>query len=607
MSLQQFTGGQEPFSIPYSLPIPEPSSTVLDTQSTLSIPGVDAPDIIVETAVANTTDDSMKQVKTKATIGLLSSLIAYVSFNSFLKSFRPDLFVWYAEDREEPQWMSTSKSWLDRKACRWLSICGASHLHFVGPKFGHRPHHPHRMPAIDDNGMWEEAAPIPEWSDDEKILRNIPEYIFEYAPLVHLYSGEQFWPCDMADHLSHITPRLNYTPIKKRYQHPSLHNLSHLNKYEKGRNVFLTSNDNVEERPDWLEGEKNIPNMPSDDDSNDQKYVHTAGKTAKNYEADEGPHLWLDGDPDHEDLGDNHFLKDAPIPIETNEGDDFRAEQDPFDPETTRLLTQELQRRSTTTLRGGRSDAPAVLVTVEKGRGIIDAFWFFFYSFNLGNAVLNVRFGNHIGDWEHSVVRFQDGIPKAVYFSEHNFGSSYSYQAVEKLGKRPIIYSASGTHAMYATPGTHSYVLPWGLLHDVTDRGPLWDPVLNSHTYTYDYVNDTLRASNHTPSAPTSWFYFNGHWGDKFYPLGDSRQYRFAGQYHYVNGPIGPRFKGLGRRHVCPGRVTDPCVTREWLQASNGKAKRWNGPLPGEGDEMSEEDLERFVTEQGREQGSVLS
>lgn len=145
---------------------------------------------------------------------------------------------------------------------------------------------------------------------------------------------------------------------------------------------------------------------------------------------------------------------------------------------------------------------------------------------------------------------------------------------------------------MYANPGTHPYILPWGLLHDTTDRGPLWDPVLNYHSYTYDLENDTLRASTLTPHAPTEWFYYSGHWGDKFYPLGDSRQYRFAGQYHYVNGPIGPRFKNLGRRHICQGPEDKPCVIRDSLE-QKPRAKRWL--YMGEGEEMSEQDCELLL------------
>ena len=144
---------------------------------------------------------------------------------------------------------------------------------------------------------------------------------------------------------------------------------------------------------------------------------------------------------------------------------------------------------------------------------------------------------------------------------------------------------------MYATPGRHPYVLPLGLLHDETDRGPLWDPLLNSHTYTYDYLNDTLRSSNITPHAPTGWFYFAGRWGDKFYPLSDRRQYRFAGQYHYVTGPLGPRFKNLGRKKVCQGRTSDPCVIRNRLYGRR-KAKRWEGV--GDGETVGEEIEKRF-------------
>lgn len=104
---------------------------------------------------------------------------------------------------------------------------------------------------------------------------------------------------------------------------------------------------------------------------------------------------------------------------------------------------------------------------------------------------------------------------------------------------------------MYATPAIHRYILPWGLLHDETDRGPLWDPLLNAHSYVYNLTSHTLLSSTFTPKSPTEWFYFLGHWGDKAYPLEDKRQYYFAGEYHYVDGPLGPIFKNLGRKKIC--------------------------------------------------------
>lgn len=204
--------------------------------------------------------------------------------------------------------------------------------------------------------------------------QEIPSFVFDFAPLVHLYSGEKFWPCDIAEHLEHVTPYLNYTQISAISNNPNLSNLDQLNEYNRGRFVYLTSDDNVEARPDWLGGEKNIPNDPEAaysnllSERNHRQRPLSAGHTAR--------------------------------------------------------------------IQGGRSDAPAVLLVIDKGNGVIDAFWFFFYSYNLGNLVFNVRFGNHVGDWEHTLVRFHNGKPKYVFLSEHFFGQAYTYEAVEKLGKR---------------------------------------------------------------------------------------------------------------------------------------------------------------------------
>lgn len=549
------------------------------------------------TSTALEGEEQMGSVTTKATIGVLSTIIIYMVTNSILRQTNPEVFIWQDEDREEAGWIATSRYWLDRKACRWLGVCGGLHMHYVSTKakFGHRPpvNRNHKLvdvqpdiPQYDWQHAWTDGMDRPEdWTDDERVLRDIPDYVMQHAPLVHLYSGEQFWPCDIAEHLYHITPTLNYTPVQSEQQHPTLQELDDLNQWQHGRWVFLTSNDNVEERPEWLEGEKNIPRGPASPDdpllAENDGWVHKPGRTylqsVKNALADIAD--WFA--PDLDDFDQN---------------DDFQmtSSGQPNKRKPARHPHHELKRSTTSspnnhappdTLRGGRSDAPAVLVTVNKGHGIVDAFWFFFYSFNLGNVVLNVRFGNHVGDWEHTAIRFQNGEPKAVFFSEHNFGSAYSYEAVEKIGKRPVIYSAYGTHAMYALPGTHPYVLPWGILHDVTDRGPLWDPALNSHAYTYDHKNDTLRSSNRTPNAPVGWFDFAGKWGDKFYPLGDKRQYRFAGQYHYVNGPLGPKFKHLGRKKICQGSDSSPCVIKNWLGSGDKIGRIPRSPEDDDDDE----------------------
>ncbi|KAJ5102829.1 hypothetical protein N7532_003358 [Penicillium argentinense] len=520
--------------------------------------------------------------KAKATIVALSTLIAYVTINSLIRLTHPRAFVWYEEDKDERSWIASSRSWFDRKSCRWLGICGAAHFQTAHDTFGRRNPAKWTDPKSPDDpesdpqpwkSYWFSGGSNHSWDAEERARREIPDYVFDYAPLVHLYSGEQFWPGDIAEHLYHTTPELNYAPIKAQWDHMNLSNLDQLNQYQWGRPVFLTSNDDPQSRPPWLEGERNIP-------QSDKKLVKEEA--------------WADWDG----------RVDGPIPGDTAEDrakwDDLRRfgnqggdKAFSWTSRTNRILRTELRKRfgghpiqvsllqTSGKSPGGRSDAPAILVVMDKGNGVVDAFWFFFYSFNLGNTVVNVRFGNHVGDWEHCLMRFHKGQPKALFFSAHTGGEAYRYEAVEKIGQRPVIYSAEGSHAMYATAGVHEYILPWGLLHDVTDRGPLWDPLQNKQAYTYDFGNDTLRASTVNPKSPTEWFFFRGHWGDKFYPLGDSRQYRFAGQYHYVNGPLGPRFKHLNRRKVCQGPDRAACVIKDWI-GEDLRIPRWTSSGPGE-------------------------
>ena len=48
------------------------------------------------------------------------------------------------------------------------------------------------------------------------------------------------------------------------------------------------------------------------------------------------------------------------------------------------------------------------------------------------------------------MVRFINGAPDTIYYSEHSSGAAYKYSAVEKVGVRPVNYVATGTHANYA-------------------------------------------------------------------------------------------------------------------------------------------------------------
>ncbi|EQB45583.1 putative vacuolar protein sorting-associated protein TDA6 [Colletotrichum gloeosporioides] len=492
-----------------------------------------------------------------------------------------------AKQREDKRWISSSPYWLDRQACRWLSLCGIHHLSwdpaallpFKNDTDGDELRLELRSLYNDEgrhNG-WESVSrkKAPQDKTEAKTLKEIPDYVLKYAPLVHLYSGENFWPADIAEHIKHMTPYLERQALN---QSLLLSDLHQLNK-EDGM-VYLTSDDDVEQRPEWLHSHVGIPEPWNDEEDGGEDDGHEDLPTEDPDRSDRVPSspledtTWFDVSRDHPvyRISDPrrfpHFVPSA----RTGSFQNRRRDQKPLPPPDTPTHKPDQE---------GYSKAPAVLVLVDKGSGIVDAFWFFFYSYNLGQTVLTIRFGNHVGDWEHCMMRFENGVPRGIFFSEHEGGQAYTYHAVEKRGDRPVIYSAVGSHAMYAQAGDHPYVLPFKMLKDVTDKGPLWDPAKNAYTYWYDYVQDLDEdldddlddevdvASGHrkenpvslvptaeNPDAPTSWFHYAGPWGDKLYSLADMRQWRLFAQYHYVSGPLGPKFKRLDREKLC---ITTRC------------------------------------------------
>lgn len=516
----------------------------------------------------------------RASILLAAVLLLASAIAVFVPRFLDPTSHGPARRARDNLWVSSSPYFFDRQFCRWLSLCGLHHLR----------RDPAALPLSNDEDpdnepddeVWNElrkryTAPPRSWEDiptegdsessrrkeaDKKrnprerrrILKDIPDYVIKHAPLVHLYSGEQFWPSDIQEHVEHMTAYIDDEFLNISNRQWNLNNLHHINRYE-GK-ATLHSVEDVETRPPWLHSPENVPN-PFDDDGDDGG----DNDNSRNHygEKEDLPSLrrertsWFDVDKDHP----LHRISD-PRP-RSPQGHQRRFQSG----------EPRIHRRGYKPDGEGYSRAPAVLVVVDKGSGIVDAFWFFFYSYNLGQTVLGIRFGNHVGDWEHCMVRFESGIPRGIYFSEHEGGQAYAWQAVEKRGVRPVIYSAVGSHAMYATSGDHPYVLPFRLLKDVTDKGPLWDPSLNNYAYHYDYTLGTdvdapedeaihekraapsLVPASTNPHAPTSWFHFNGAWGDELYSLADFRQWRLFGQYHYVTGPWGPKYKQLDRAKVC--------------------------------------------------------
>ncbi|MBW0470858.1 hypothetical protein O181_010573 [Austropuccinia psidii MF-1] len=221
--------------------------------------------------------------------------------------------------------------------------------------------------------------------------------------------------------------------------------------------------------------------------------------------------------------------------------------------------------------QNGRSNAKAFIIAVDKtqqvGPGWVDVFYLFFYSYNQGNYFFNNRFGDHVGDWENTMIRFLNGKP--VYITPEAHGgevilgnSAYEIGVLEQLNGRPIVYSANGTHGMYPQPGTQNYTgLPIPIF-DQTDKGYLWDPTMNYNAYFYSNEN----GFSYTGDIPVSqqdpeqlgWLQFMGYWGDQQYPVSEPRQTCIGSLCFYTSGPLGPQSKSLTRGWLCPSSDCKP-------------------------------------------------
>ncbi|TCD60941.1 Vacuolar protein sorting-associated protein 62 [Steccherinum ochraceum] len=294
-----------------------------------------------------------------------------------------------------------------------------------------------------------------------KVPKPFPKFVTEFAPISHLFSQEKAMPSDIAVHLTHVVPQINFTNTSSSVTFQSIGSL--------GSDVFLTSMDPVETSPAWLNTTDNKPNAI------------------------------------------------------------------------------------------GFTVAPATIIAVEKPGGILDAYYFYFYSFDEGNPGPGHPPGNHIGDWEHSMMRFVNGAPSILYISAHSGGEAIAFNATIKTNGRPTTYISQGTHANYATPGNHLHGTN-NTLSDHTDNGALWDVTLNYRGYWLDNDTTTFTMADGTTAGlleeftsgeGVGWLNFKGMWGDEQYPIGQHGQFCDGTNCLFADGPTGPVGKNLGRHLPC--------------------------------------------------------
>ncbi|KAJ4226318.1 hypothetical protein NW759_004904 [Fusarium solani] len=244
--------------------------------------------------------------------------------------------------------------------------------------------------------------------------------------------------------------------------------------------------------------------------------------------------------------------------------------------------------------KGRTSNATAcAVIIVEQSPRDVDAFFFYFYSYDRGANISQVleplnsfamgmadgmHYGCHVGDWEHNMVRFRDGKPTGIYYSQHSSGAAYEWNdtRLSLEDERPLVYSAYGSHANFVSEGDHVHD---SVLLDYCDAGQLWDPVSSAYFYHMDPISFKLTrlftpgSASPRDSNLTSFFYFNGIWGDTQYAGDDPRQRTVPvfGLKRYVSGPQGPIFKGLVRKGLFP----DNPEPKKFIQLAVGFLMSW--------------------------------
>lgn len=124
---------------------------------------------------------------------------------------------------------------------------------------------------------------------------------------------------------------------------------------------------------------------------------------------------------------------------------------------------------------------------VTEGGTVWLQYWFW-YFYNAGHIAPG---GLHEGDWEMVQLRMAGHIPDLAVYSQHRGHEARVWADVAKVGDRPIVYVALGSHASYFEPGLHRG-------YDLTDDG---DDVIDPRL-------DVIDPATH------KWMLWKGHWGD---------------------------------------------------------------------------------------------
>jgi hypothetical protein len=187
---------------------------------------------------------------------------------------------------------------------------------------------------------------------------------------------------------------------------------------------------------------------------------------------------------------------------------------------------------------------PVVYGAAFRSRGRIALQYWLWYPFNPYSPTVppGEVWQVHEGDWESvTVILDARGKPLLAGYSQHENGRRREWTRVPKVGSRPRVFVALGSHANYFSAGRHRF--------DPRVTEPIFISVIRQQglepvDHTGNGAVVLPRLVRITATSP-SWMTYAGAWGEDAYlrapPSAPAR---------YGNGPPGPRWRVQWRKPV---------------------------------------------------------
>lgn len=139
-------------------------------------------------------DEADTQMKgRKPAIAAAGTFFGLFSFSQIYQNVLFESLTPSDERADEAAWVASSHSWVDRKACDWFGLCGLAHLdkaQWTTKAQERKTVDTGNSVKVNLTDFWQDARSLPDdWEAQEE--REIPQYVLDHAPLIHLFSGEE--------------------------------------------------------------------------------------------------------------------------------------------------------------------------------------------------------------------------------------------------------------------------------------------------------------------------------------------------------------------------------------------------------------------------------